>query len=113
MLVREEQRLKQRSDIFDIPSLIVTLVKLLQSSKQSLPISFMEPGSTIFSREEQRLKQFSDIFNIPSFIVTLVKLLHSQKQSLPISRRELGSTTLTREGHSQYLLLVDYQYYTL
>ena len=46
-------------------------------------------------------------------IVTEVRLLQLKKAQPPILVTELGIVTEVRPLHRKYLLLVDYQYYTL
>ena len=46
-------------------------------------------------------------------MVTEVKLLHQEKQLLPKLVTDDGMVTDVRLVQSQYLLSVDYQYYTL
>ena len=68
----------------------MTLVKLEQSPKQWLPKEVTEEG-----------------------IVMLVKFVQYLKQSLPKEVTEEGIVMLDKPLQPQYLLLVDYQYYTL
>lgn len=66
------------------------ILKLVQPEKQRPPIYLTVLGIEIMLSREQPSKQSSGKLVIPSGIVTVSKLLHCQ-----------------------YLLLVDYQYYTL
>ena len=91
MLVSEEQPLKHALGILVTPSgITISPFKLLQLKKQSSPNSRVVLGSEMLVSEEQPLKHILDIFVTPSGITIFFKLLQVK-----------------------YLLLVDYQYYTL
>ena len=51
--------------------------------------------------------------NMSFTIIGLVSLSQPQKASLPMLVTELGMETEVSSKHNMYLLLVDYQYYTL
>ena len=79
----------------------------------ALPPIYVIPGRLILSRESQcKMPVSSILFNDGGRLI-LFRLLHSAKVRGSIVSTPLGMAMLFKDLQFAYLLLVDYQYYTL
>ena len=84
----------------------------MHQEKQLFPIIVTDSG-TLKEVNAVPSKIPSGNFSIGLRIVAELKLLQPQKQSLSIDNTDSGIVTELKLLQPQYLLLVDYQYYTL